>query len=388
MTATPLQPHVAIASGGTGGHLYPGLAVGERLLEHGAAVTLVVSEREIDRQGVRGAAGFGVLALPAVGFSLRGGWAFLRGAWTAYRQARVAFANRPPAALLCMGGFTSAPPAAAARRLGVPVFLHEANAVPGRANRWLARQVRRGYVCFPEAVRRLRLREVEVVGMPVRRQFRPADAGACRMALGLDPARRVLLVMGGSQGARGVNEAIVQAAPALAAGVNGLQFLHLTGSADEGRVRAAYANAGIRAVVRAFLTEMELALGAADAAVARAGASSAAELAALRVPALLIPYPYAADNHQEANARALEAAGAARWLPQAEATAGRLAGEVSALLADANLRARLRAGWAAWHRPDADRVLADDILRLTTGAERFARTVPIERSPASAPTTA
>lgn len=337
-------------------------------MERGMAVALVLSERAIDRQGVREDGRFEVLRLPAVGFSLRAGWGFLRGAWVAYRRALRAFAARPPVALLSMGGFTSGPPAAAARRLRLPIFLHEANAIPGRANRWLSRYARRGYVCFPEAARRLRARDVEVVGMPVRRQIRFADVGACRMALGLDPALRVLAVMGGSQGATGINEAIAAAAPSLAVAVPGLQFLHLTGPADETRMRAAYARAGLRAVVRAFLTEVELALGAADAAVARAGASSAGELAARRVPALLIPYPHAADDHQVANARALEAADAVRWLHQAETSVGRLVTEVSALLTDERLRERMRAGWAAWDRPQADETLAEDLLRLTTGA--------------------
>jgi UDP-N-acetylglucosamine--N-acetylmuramyl-(pentapeptide) pyrophosphoryl-undecaprenol N-acetylglucosamine transferase len=149
-----------------------------------------------------------------------------------------------------------------------------------------------------------------------------------------------------------------------------LQFLHLTGSRDEARVRSAYAAAGCRAVVRAFLTEMDLALGSARAAVTRAGASSAAELAAVRLPSVLVPYPYAADGHQEANARALEKSGAARVLGQAEATPARLAPMVVELVRDEAVRSALMDGLAGWHRVDADAALAEDMLSIACGIPR------------------
>lgn len=362
----PGNVHVAIACGGTGGHLYPGLAVAERLWEAGARVTLVVSPKEVDQQALRGDGRFELLTLPAVGLS-GGRWIrFVRASYRSYRIARRAFRESRPGVLLSMGGFTSVPPAWAVRRGGGVVLLHEANAIPGRANRWLARWARRGFVYFPEAAPRLPLRDVEVVGMPVRSAFRGLDVGACRMVLGLRPDRPVLLVMGGSQGAVGVNDAVLGAAARIAAGVAGVQCLHLTGAADEARVRSGYAERKISAVVRPFLTEMELAMGAADAAVARAGASSAAELAAVGVPSLLIPYPHAADDHQTANARALEKSGAATWMRQADADPETLAGVVVGLLTDEAWRSRLRAGWQAWDRPDADQILADRVMAEVT----------------------
>ncbi len=358
------SPLVAIACGGTGGHLFPGIAVGECLLDRGYRVILVVSRKEIDRQALQAEHRFPTLALPAVGFSARHPFRFLAGFAQSYRLARRTWQDAPPRVLLSMGGFTSAPPALAARSLGAPLVIHEANAIPGRANRWLAPFARRAFVHFPEAARRLHNRHTTTLGMPVRRAFQPADPASCRLSVGLDPIHPVLLVTGGSQGATGLNDAVLAALPALRGACPQLQLLFLTGPHDEARVRAACLAAGLRAVVRPFLTEMDLALGAADAVIARAGASSAAELAAMQVPALLVPFPHAADNHQLANARALATAGAARVLEQHLATPDRLASEVTPLLLDADVRRDIRSALAAWYRPDADVRLAEELIDL------------------------
>src|SRR5205807_2183637 len=147
-------------------------------------------------------------------------------------------------------------------------------------------------------------------------QLRPRDPAECRAALGLDPARPVVLVMGGSQGASGINKLVTRALPMLAKAVPDWQWFHLTGNADAGQVKQAYAAAGLQAAVHSFSPAMDLAMGAASAAVSRAGASSLAEIAALRLPSLLIPFPAATDNHQYHNARAFEQTGAARLLEE------------------------------------------------------------------------
>ncbi len=367
MATDSSQPRIAIACGGTGGHLFPGMAVGERLVERGAAVTLIVSSKEVDQQALRGGHPFDVLTLPAVGF----GWsrlpAFLSASRRSYGVTMDAFRKAPPRAMLSMGGFTSVAPALVARRLGCVVHLHEANAIPGRANRWLSRIARRAYVLFPEAGRRLHVRDVRVVGMPVRRDFSGLDPLSSRTALGMDASRPVLLVTGGSQGASGINDALLGALPGLAAAFPELQYLHLSGPRDEARVRAAYASLGCRAMVRAFLTEMDLAMGAADAVLARAGASSAAEIAAVGIPSLLIPYPHAADRHQDANARALEQLGAVSVLDQERAVPAQLVPALLRLLRDEAFRDGLKAGLAGWHRPDADVAVAEDLLGMTAG---------------------
>lgn len=379
------DPHIVIACGGTGGHLYPGLAVAQRLADRDVRVTLMVSPKEVDQRGLRCEQRHRVVTIPAVGFSATRGLRFLVQAWRSYRMARRDFRESRPDVYLSMGGFTSAPPAWAARAAGLGVVFHEANAVPGRANRWLAQFARRGYLFFPEAACWIRRCATEVVGMPVRDQFQPMDPSACRAGLGLAPNRPVLLVMGGSQGATAINRKLLHAAPLLAKRVPGLQFLHLTGSRDEGWVRDGYRAAGLAAVVRSFLTEMEYALGAADAAVTRAGASSIAELAAMRVPALLIPYPHAADDHQVQNARALERTGAAWFLPQQEASTQRLADELTLLLTDASIRRALHRGLGHWHRPDADLALADALMELIRNRKRPAPHPSAAPLPAESP---
>jgi UDP-N-acetylglucosamine--N-acetylmuramyl-(pentapeptide) pyrophosphoryl-undecaprenol N-acetylglucosamine transferase len=271
--------------------------------------------------------------------------------------------------VLGMGGFMSAGPLVAGRWAGRATVLHEANAVPGRANRWLSHGVHEACVNFADTALALSQAAVEVVGMPVRARFEPMEAAACRLALGLDGRRPVLLVAGGSQGARGLNAAVRRCAPALLAAEPELQLLHLTGAEDFETTRRAYAAAGGRAVVRPFLTEMELALGAATLAVSRAGASTLAELAAMRVPALLIPFPAAVDDHQYYNARAFVRDGAARVLRQDEATPERLTSLIRELLGDEGARQAIRVALGRWHRPDAAMRLARAVLRRMPGEE-------------------
>jgi UDP-N-acetylglucosamine--N-acetylmuramyl-(pentapeptide) pyrophosphoryl-undecaprenol N-acetylglucosamine transferase len=360
--STPSTPRVAIACGGTGGHLFPGLAVAEQLVGRGCAVTVLISPKEVDQQAVKQARDIEVVTLPAVGLTRGRLLAFARGFGRSYRAAKIAFRDCPPQAALAMGGFTSAPPILAAKRLGARTFLHESNTIPGRANRWLSWAVRGAFVGFPSAAERLHNRRVSVTGTPVRPRFVPRDAAACRTELGLDPAQPVVLVMGGSQGASGINEMVLQALPSLARRAPHWQWLHLTGPADTEKVRNAYAGLALRAVVHPFFAGMEVALGAATAAVSRAGASSLAELAAMRLPAVLVPYPAATDNHQYYNARAFEETGAARLLEQKSATAAVLVEKLSELVENQSVRERMRQALAQWHAPRAAEDIAEAIL--------------------------
>lgn len=362
-------PFVAIACGGTGGHLYPGLAVGEALQARGVDVLYLVSGKDVDQQAVRGLPGDQVATLPAVGLDGRGVRAFGRGFLKSWREIRRLFQNRRPGAVLAMGSFTSAPPVLAGRRRGAATFLHEANSIPGRANRWLAHVVDEAFVYFPQAAERLWHERIRTVGMPVRAAFQTADRpdpAGCRTALRLRPADPVLLVTGGSQGARALNELMVRAVPVLRLWEPRLQVLHLTGQHDYEAVRQAYLAQSVPARVQPFLTEMELALGAATAVVSRAGASCLAETAALRVPALLVPLPSAVDNHQFHNARAFADTGAARMVNQAAATTEKLVWELRALLRDEPLRAGLQQALVRWHTPDAADRLAD-VLAAAVG---------------------
>jgi len=376
-----LAASAVIACGGTGGHFFPGLAVAEELRRRGCRVTLMVSPKDIDQQAIASISGMGIVTLPAVGLN-RGGWiSFLAAFWKSFRLARQLFAHERPDVVLAMGGFVSAPPVAAGKLCGAKTFIHESNSIPGRANRCLARWVDGAFVYFSMAQERLRAKRVEVAGMPVRSQFllplTPADA---RAALGLNPSAPVVLVMGGSQGASKVNELALAAVPALRRAAPDLQFMHLTGARDLERVRAGYQALHVPALVRAFCDEMPVALAGADAVVSRAGASSLAELAARRVPAVLIPYPTAADNHQHFNALAFARSGAARMLQQDTATPGLLAREVLDLL-DASKRSAMQQALAAWHAPGASVQIADSILHWNTGQNQASSVSAAKQKP-------
>ena len=364
----PTIPFVAIACGGTGGHLFPGIAIGEALQAMGADILLIVSEKEIDQHAVKAARGMETFAAPAVA-STAGKVAFVRGLIQSFKVSRAFFKKRRPDAVIAMGGFTSAGPAMAGRSIGVPVFLHEANSIPGRANRWLAPFAREAFVMFEGAKKRLRNSRVSVTGMPVRNEFQAGDVGAARMALGLVPNRDVVLFMGGSQGATAINDAAMAAIPKLVERRPDLQFLHLTGLKDIERCAAFWRECGARGVVTPFLSEMDMGLAAANVAVSRSGASSLAEFAAMRLPAILVPYPIAADDHQVHNARAFDQSGAAKMILQKELTAETLVPQVLELLENNTKRARITEALSKWHAPDC----ADKIARrvLSEAAPRY-----------------
>ncbi|PYI81664.1 MAG: undecaprenyldiphospho-muramoylpentapeptide beta-N-acetylglucosaminyltransferase [Verrucomicrobia bacterium] len=363
MQLEPPAPLVAIACGGTGGHLFPGLAVAEELKARRCDITLLVSPKEVDRQAARSAVGMEVVPLPVVALSRGRLVRFIHGFWNSYRAAYRLFAKRPPQAVLAMGGFTAAPPILAGKKFGTATFLHESNFIPGRANRWLAHWVNQAFVGFPETEGFLLNPKVITTGTPVRSQFQPRDPGACRVALGLNPERPVLLVMGGSQGASGINDLVRSTLPIFAEQAPELQFIHLTGPNDFDKVQSAYFTQKRDALVHPFLTEMELALGAATVAISRAGASSLAEIAAIRVPAILIPFPAAVDNHQFFNARAFDRSGAARLVEQHEGTPERLANTVVTLAQDASAREAMQTALDRWHAPEAAQKIADEMLK-------------------------
>jgi UDP-N-acetylglucosamine--N-acetylmuramyl-(pentapeptide) pyrophosphoryl-undecaprenol N-acetylglucosamine transferase len=373
----PTAPSIAIACGGTGGHLFPGLAVAEQLIKRGCAVTLLVSPKEVDQQAVKMARDVEIVTLSAVGLQNRNYFSFGGSFVKSWLAARRVFRGHKPSAALAMGGFTSAPPIFAARQLGAKTFLHESNTIPGRANRWLSRFVDQCFVGFPQTAAKLRNRHVTVTGTPVRPQFQPRDAGSCRAALGLEPDRPTVLVMGGSQGASGINELILSSLDSLetnggaSSGAHGvtrptgrLQFFHLAGPGDAEKVREAYAKRNIRAVVHSFFGEMELALGAATVAVSRSGASSLAELAAMRVPSVLVPFPAATDNHQFFNAKAFEETGAARLLEQKMATPDAAAQLILELAGNVVSREQMQRALAKWHAPQAAEQIAETMLKV------------------------
>jgi UDP-N-acetylglucosamine--N-acetylmuramyl-(pentapeptide) pyrophosphoryl-undecaprenol N-acetylglucosamine transferase len=361
------------------------LAVAGSLVQHGCTVTLLISPKEVDQQAVKSATGMEIVTLPAVGLSRGRSLAFARGFIQSYRAAKKHFQNRRPQAVITMGGFTGVPAVLAGKRMGALTFIHESNAIPGRANRWLARLVDHVFVGFPEAAAQLRNHNVSVTGTPVRSQFQPRDPVVCRVALGLLPDQPVLLVMGGSQGAAGINEAILGVLPLLVKQSPRLQLLHLAGPNDADKIRKTCSALGVHAVVHDFFADMELAFGAATVAVSRAGASSLAEIAAMRLPAVLIPYPAATDDHQSHNARALVATGAARSLAQREASPDALARTVFELMENQTIREKMRAALVRWHTPQAAEQIAGEILNGIVRNATASRPETRETKPARPP---
>ena len=321
--------NVVIACGGTGGHLFPGLAVAEVLQARGHTALLFISEKEIDSLAVRDHTDrFRFEKLPSVGmpriFS-RAMLTFSRGLGSSLARCRQIYREFKPDAVLGMGGFTSTAPMLAGRFLGVPTFIHESNAIPGKANRLNARLARTVLLGFAECAKWFPSRtRCEVTGTPIRDSLRErSDPGLARASFGLAPdGMKTLLVMGGSQGAHGINQAVRDALPLWQ---GRLQVIHLTGKEDEISTRAAYVQQGVPAYVAAFHHRMQEAYSAADFVVARSGAASLSELAFFGLPGVLIPYPAAAEDHQTLNARIFTEAGAALTLTESEATGETLA---------------------------------------------------------------
>lgn len=371
------KPFVAIACGGTGGHLFPGLAVAEQLKQRGCDVALLISPKDIDQQAVKTAVGMAIHTLPAVGLQNRNYLSFAGSFLKSLFAARKIFGQRKPVAVLAMGGFTSAPPVLAGKMAGIRTFLHESNTIPGKANRFLSHYVDAAFVGFLEAAAKLHTQKTLPTGTPVRPQFQPRDAAACRVALGLNPTRPTILVVGGSQGARSLNELILSALPLVKE--KDWQWLHLTGANDFEKVQGTYAALGIDAVVKPFLAEMDLVLGAATTCISRAGASSLAEIAAMRLPSVLVPLPTAADNHQYFNALAYEKTGAAHLLAiktpvQNQAKnllINMLVGLISQLIENAGERVKMQSALAQWHAPKSAELIAEKILNaISRGVDR------------------
>jgi len=310
-----------VACGGTGGHIFPGLATARELLSRGHEVTLWMTGRETEQTALKDWDG-PVVQVPAQGFpsgisfkSLQTVWKLSRAVW----QCRMAMRRNRPDVLLAMGSYASVGPCAAARLLGVPIVLHEANVVPGRAVRLFSRSAVAVGAGFEETRFHLRKANLHVAGIPLRAELTEAAQGLpAREAVVHSPFQ--LLVVGGSLGAHRLNEVAAETLSRLKKRGLDISVTHLTGRRDEAFVREAYAAAGVKAEVIAFTKYMAPLYHNADLAICRAGASTCAELAFFGVPALFVPYPSAAMDHQAANAHALEKRGTADVIAESALT--------------------------------------------------------------------
>ncbi len=333
-----------IAGGGTGGHVFPALALAERLRAEGGndEILFVGTAHGLEARVVP-ARGFTLEIVTIQGFvgkSLGGRMIFFWLLAKSLIQSLRILRRFRPDLVLGVGGYASLPVLVAAWLRGIPYMLHEQNALPGGVNRIMGRRAQRVCLSFAEAAGYFPPGRTRITGNPVRQGI-----AECPPLPGKDPC---LLVFGGSQGAQAINRTITEALPLLATLRGRLSILHQTGAADLAEVREGYCKAGWEsAEVVPFIDDMAAAYAPAWLVVCRAGATTVAELAASGRPALLIPFPYAAGDHQTRNAAALEAAGAALLLPQTELTAERLAAVISNLLGD---RARLLEMSAAMHR--------------------------------------
>lgn len=358
--------NAVIACGGTGGHLFPGLAVAEVLRGRGHEVLLFISEKEIDSVAVSKHPEFRFEKLPTIGlpspFSptiVR----FMQRFNESLAQCRRIYRTYNPNVVLGMGGFTSTAPVMAGRMRGIPTFIHESNAIPGKANRLTARMVRAVLLGFKECAQFFPKTRTELTGTPIRTELQRVDRSVARARLGLREDLRTLLVMGGSQGATGINQAIIKALPALQN--QSLQVIHLSGARDERLVADNYQREKIPAFVAAFHHAMEDVYSAADFAIARSGAASLSELAAFSLPSLLIPFPYAADDHQTRNAQIFTKADAAIVLREVELSGDLLARKIQELLADPTRLQRMAENCARLAPKNAADLVVETMERYT-----------------------
>jgi UDP-N-acetylglucosamine--N-acetylmuramyl-(pentapeptide) pyrophosphoryl-undecaprenol N-acetylglucosamine transferase len=347
-----------IAGGGTGGHLFPGVALAEELRarEPDAAIRFVGTRRGLEAR-VLPELGWDLALIEVSGLKTVGALGAMRGLLRLPRalwQARRVVKLFRPDAVIGVGGYASGPVVLAARWLGIPTAICEQNSIPGLANKWLGKVVRRVFLSFDESRRFFRASKIVMSGNPVRR-------GLVQRLHAGPPERddRVhVLVSGGSLGAVAVNELAARALIALSA-ERRLAIVHQTGDKDLEPTAARYRGAGVAAECHAFITDMAAAYRAADLVVGRAGATTVAELAIAGKPAVFIPYPFAADNHQELNAREMADKGGALMFRQAELTADKLAAALRPLLAEPARREAMGAAMKALARPQAAAAVID-----------------------------
>jgi UDP-N-acetylglucosamine--N-acetylmuramyl-(pentapeptide) pyrophosphoryl-undecaprenol N-acetylglucosamine transferase len=362
---------VVIAGGGTGGHLYPGIAVARELLSRqpDAVVSFAGTARGIEARVVP-REGFALDLIRSGGVKGKSLLGRARGALLVplglFDGWRIV-SSRRPSLVVGVGGYSSGPVVLVAALRGVPTMLLEQNAVPGFTNRLLARVVKAAAVTF-DSTQAFFGAKAFVSGNPVRPEFFAAVGPQQESALDDQTSSIRVLVFGGSQGAHAINVAMVEAAPQLAAGHPPVRLTHQTGERDVEMVRTAYRQAGIPGEVEPFLYDMGRRLADTDLIVCRAGATTLAEITAAGKAAILIPLPTATDDHQRRNAEALAAAGAAEVLLQPDATGPELSARIRALANDPAKRTRLAVAARSFARPDAARVIVDRALELIRGS--------------------
>jgi len=323
---------VIIACGGTGGHLFPGVAVAQEMKRRGNDVSLLISEKKVDAEA---SAKYGDLdfdTVPAVAkpatLSVKM-IPFLWRLWKTTGQCKQIVKGAD--AVIGMGGFTSLPPVLAGRKVGCATFVHDSNALPGKANRLTARWCNKVFLGLSAASKYFDAEKVVITGTPVREELHALPARKDAAAkLGVDPDLKTVLVMGGSQGAKMLNSLVVEASKAMP----DVQFIQITGNFDYERVKGELGDTTRNHKLIAFCDDMAAVYAVTDLAVMRSGASSLSEISYLGLASILVPYPYAADDHQTKNAEVFEEADAALLRQERDLDAGMLVADLSSVLLD------------------------------------------------------
>jgi UDP-N-acetylglucosamine--N-acetylmuramyl-(pentapeptide) pyrophosphoryl-undecaprenol N-acetylglucosamine transferase len=354
---------VLIAGGGTGGHLFPGIALADEIRRRGENPILFVgTQRGIERRAVP-AAGYDLEFLNISGLKRAGLWKTLQGLGRlplAFLKSILLLYRFRPDVVIGVGGYASGPMLLTAAALGYPTAIQEQNSVPGFTNRTLGKLVRKVFIAFEKASTSFPPKKTELLGNPVRQ--------AIVLALSAESASSqtppCVLVVGGSQGAKAVNDLVLGAMAILQKEQNLPTILHQTGAAELDRIRARYAELQVACDARAFIDDMADAYRKADLVVARAGALTLAELALARKPAILIPLPTAADDHQTQNAQEFALRGAALVLQQRSTTPHELAHKIHHILANAATRTQMASAMGTLARPRATLDIVDRLQRL------------------------
>jgi UDP-N-acetylglucosamine--N-acetylmuramyl-(pentapeptide) pyrophosphoryl-undecaprenol N-acetylglucosamine transferase len=373
---------VLIAGGGTGGHVYPGIAVAEELkrLRPDDEVVFVGGRRGLEAQVVP-ESGFRIRFIVVRGFPRRAWWrwpAAMVANVIGFFQALAVMTAERPDVVLGTGGYVSGPLSLAAVVLGRPLLLQEQNSIPGLANRWLAQVADEVHLSFTEARAHFRRKDnLRVTGNPVRAHILGGDRSTALAEFGLAQGRPTVFVFGGSRGAHRINQAALEAMARLKGRVD-VQWILQTGSDDFEWARSTAEQQQLPARVMTFLRQIHLAYAAADLVVCRSGAMTLAEIAACGTPAILIPYPYAAHNHQEINARNLVERGAAALILDRELTGERLAREVAHLLSDRQTLRRMSAHARTFARLDAAERIVRSLVRWSEGRRKLTGADPAE----------
>lgn len=359
---------IIIAGGGTGGHIFPGLAIAEEIkrrdlqaeiifvgTEHGIEASLIPREGyPIKYLSAEGIVGRSVIKKAKAAMKM------LFSVYQAYKLLR----DIRPDALIGVGGYASFSPVLTASFMSIPTVIMEQNTMPGLANKLLGRVVDAVCLTYHESLAFFPSYKAFVTGNPIRMSILTGNRETAYQMFGLERGKFTIFVFGGSGGAKAINNAVCDAFNYMTDLKDKIQFLHQTGSNSYETIRETYRNFGFKGTVASFIHQMPEAYAVADLIISRAGATTLTEMTSVGRPALLIPYPYAAGNHQEANARGLSEMGAARLILQQDLNGETLSGNIRELFADNSLRADMQRANKSLGRPDAAQKVVDILLSL------------------------